>query len=63
MDAHKSKPRMCAPDDFCENSKLVGIMYILLVTGSDPSSICLGFWVLGSAKEGRGEKGAGIPGG
>ena len=62
MDAHKSKPRMCAPDDFCENSKLVGIMYILLVTGSDPSSNCLGFGVLGSTKEGRGEKEASMPG-
>jgi hypothetical protein len=38
-------------------------MYILLVTRSDPGSNSLGFGALGSAKEGRGEKGAGIPGG
>jgi hypothetical protein len=54
---------MCAPDDFLQNSKLVGIMYILLVTGSDPGSNSLGLGVLGFGKEGRGKKGAGIPGG
>lgn len=64
MDAHRSEPRICASDDsFAKNPKLVCITYMLLVTGSDPGSDSLGFGELGFAKEGRGEKGAGIPGG
>ena len=55
---------MRAPDGFfCKNSKIVGLMYILLVTGSDPGSNSLGFGVLGFAKKQEERKRAGIPGG